>query len=111
MGLCHYHYDPVDYNKTLINHYDDHTSHTHILGSVFAVRKEVYKKFGLGSYYDSFGEDWEMMKAIDKDPYWYNGLPLEPLAHNYGMGFGKSTIALAPGITKKINKESLKVQK
>lgn len=110
LGLCHYHHDPVDYEKTLINYFDDHTVHTHILGSVFAVRKEVYEQFGIDSYSQAFAEDWELMKKIQADKYWYNGLPLQPLAHNYGMGFGKSTIALSPGVTKNIKTESLKVR-
>lgn len=110
LGFCHYHHDPVDCRKTLINERNDHTIHTHILGSVFAVRKEVYEQFGISSYSDAFAEDWELMKKIEANPYWYNALPIEPLAHNYGMGFGKSTIALGPGITKSINEESLKVK-
>lgn len=109
LGFCHYHYDPVDCNKTLIESYEDHTKHTHILGSAFAVRKKVYQEFGLDSYSEAFAEDWELMKKIDKHEIWYNALPLEPIAYNYGMGFGRSTIALEPGVTKSINKESLKV--
>jgi glycosyltransferase involved in cell wall biosynthesis len=110
LGLCHYHHDPVDCSKTLLESYEDHASHTHILGSAFAVRKEVYEEFGIGSYSEAFSEDWELMKKIEKNNRWYNGLPLEPLAENYGMGFGRSTIALKPGVTKSINKETFKVE-
>lgn len=94
LGLCYYEHDPVDMNKTIINSYDDHDEHTHILGSAFAVRKEVYEELGIDSYQDSFGEDWELMKKIEAHPYWYNGLPLRELANNYGMGYGNSTVAL-----------------
>jgi GT2 family glycosyltransferase len=97
LGLCHYHYDPVDMSKTILNHYDDHDEHTHILGSAFAVRREVYEEFGISSYSESFSEDWELMNKICDDPRWYNGLPLEELATNYGMGIGNSTIALDDG--------------
>jgi len=94
LGLCHYHHEPVDMNKTLICDYDDHTSHTHILGSGFAVRREVYEEFGIASYSESFSEDWELMKKIEVSAKWYNGLPLQELAENYGMGLGRSTVAL-----------------
>jgi len=94
LGLCHYRHDPVDMAKTIINEYDDYTEHTHILGSVFAVRREVYEEFGISSYSESFSEDWELMKKIEASDKWHNGLPLQELAHNYGMGLGKSTVAL-----------------
>ena len=94
LGLCHYHHDPVDIKKTWISSRNDHDEHTHILGSVFAIRREVYEQFGISSYSDSFGEDWELMKKIEADSKWYNALPIEELAHNYGMGLGKSTVAL-----------------
>jgi len=97
LGLCHYFLDPVDKNQTVINWYDDHEEHTHILGSCFAVRREVYEQFGIGSYSAAFAEDWELMKKIEADNYWYNGLPLEELASNYGMGLGRSTVALEDG--------------
>lgn len=94
LGLCHYFHDPVDMRKTLISEENDHDVHTHILGSVFAVRREVYEQFGIGSYSPAFAEDWELMKKIEADPKWYNALPVDPLAKNYGMGLGKSTVAL-----------------
>jgi len=97
LGLCHYHHEPVDMANTVLNHYDDHTEHTHILGSAFAVRREVYEEFGISSYSESFGEDWELMKKIEASPVWYNGLPLQELAENYGMGLGRSTVALDDG--------------
>lgn len=109
LGLCHYHHDPVDYNKTLIKSHQDHTEHTHILGSVFAVRRKVYEEFGIDSYSESFSEDWDLMKKIEKHDKWYNGLPITELAHNYGMGFDKSTIAIEVGKTKSIHKETLKI--
>ena len=94
LGLCHYEHEPVDMNKTVINWYDDHDEHTHILGSCFAVRREVYEEFGISSYSESFGEDWELMKKIEASNVWYNGLPHQQLAENYGMGLGRSTVAL-----------------
>jgi glycosyltransferase involved in cell wall biosynthesis len=107
LGLCHYKHDPVDMRKTVVNNYDDHDEHTHILGSAFAVRREVYEKFGLSSYSPAFSEDWELMNKIHDDNYYYNGLPIKPLAENFGMGLGKSTIALNDSsgniVTKKIH--------
>lgn len=113
LGLCHYSHEPVDMSKTVINHYDDHDEHTHILGSAFAVRREVYEEFGIDSYQESFGEDWELMKKIEASPVWYNGLPLQELASNYGMGLGRSTVALPDdngGVkTAKIHKQTYRI--
>jgi glycosyltransferase involved in cell wall biosynthesis len=115
LGLCHYYHDPVDMRKTLIDKLDDYDVHTHILGSCFAVRRETYEQFGISSYSESFAEDWELMNKIHEDGFWHNGLPLEQLASNYGMGIGTSTVALSDGEggvkTASIHKETYKVNK
>jgi glycosyltransferase involved in cell wall biosynthesis len=115
LGLCHYYYEPVDMRKTLIEKLDAYDVHTHILGSCFAVRREVYEHYGISSYSESFSEDWELMKKIEADPMWHCGLPIKQLASNYGMGLGTSTVALSDGQggikTAEIHKESFKVNK
>ena len=113
LGLCHYYHDPVDMRKTLINELDDYDVHTHILGSCFALKREVYEEFGISSYSESFAEDWELMKKIEASDKWHNGLPLKQLASNYGMGLGNSTVALPDGKggvkSAKIHKETYKI--
>jgi glycosyltransferase involved in cell wall biosynthesis len=115
LGLCHYYHQPVDMRETLIEQLDDYDVHTHILGSAFAVRREVYEEFGIGSYSPAFAEDWELMRQIDDDFYWHNGLPIKQLASNYGMGLGNSTVALPDGQggvkSADIHMESFKVNK
>lgn len=115
LGLCHYYYEPVDMRKTLIEKLDAYNIHTHILGSAFAIRREIYEEFGISSYSESFSEDWELMKKIEASDKWHNGLPINQLASNYGMGLGNSTVALSNGQggikTAEIHKESFKVNK
>jgi glycosyltransferase involved in cell wall biosynthesis len=108
LGLLHYHHDPVDSAKTLIDRNDGWTSHTHILGSAFAVRRECWEALGpFEEHSEAFAEDYMFQQAVTGSAEWSCGLPPEDLCVNVGMGYGPSTVNVEPGKTATIHREPL----
>lgn len=93
LGLLHYHHEPVDSTKTRITDHGYMEEHTHILGSAFAVPRDVWERRGpLAEHSDAFSEDWEFMNRITSLPYCCCALPKEDLCINRGFGVGPSTV-------------------
>jgi glycosyltransferase involved in cell wall biosynthesis len=92
LGLFHYHHDPVDTAKTLIARHDGWQEHSHICGSAFAARREIYEALGIGTHSAAFAEDWELMKLITDATPFVCALPDEDLVENQGFGIGPSTV-------------------
>jgi glycosyltransferase involved in cell wall biosynthesis len=93
LGLLHYYHDPVDTHKTVIERQDDYSTHTHILGSGFALRRETWeqlKPFEEGS--EAFSEDWDMQMRVTDSKEWACALPLDDLVKNEYMGYETSTV-------------------
>jgi cellulose synthase/poly-beta-1,6-N-acetylglucosamine synthase-like glycosyltransferase len=93
LGLTHYYADPVDTKKTVINRYDEWSSHTHILGSCFAVRRKCWEELGpFSEHSTAFAEDWEFQQAVTESKNWVCALPKESLVENPAMGYETSTV-------------------
>lgn len=105
LGLLHYYHEPVDSRKTVIERHDEWSSHTHILGSAFAVRRQCWEELGpFSEGSEAFAEDWEFQQKVTASDKWVCALPKESLCKNNGMGIGKSTIVLEGNIVKEIHK-------
>lgn len=107
LGLLHYMHHPVDTRVCLMRDYDYMQTHTHILGSAFALPDWIWDKYRtqFGHHSDAFAEDWEFMKYITDETIMCCALPPRDLCENYGMGIGPSTVVLAEGVVRKINHE------
>jgi glycosyltransferase involved in cell wall biosynthesis len=93
LGLLHYYHEPVDTRETVIDRYDDWSSHTHILGSAFAVRRECWEELGpFSEHSEAFAEDWEFQKKVTDSDKWVCALPKENLVANVGMGYETSVV-------------------
>lgn len=104
LGLLHYHHEPVDSSKTIIEHHGEWTEHTHILGSGFALTREAWQHFGPFSEHSAaFAEDWERMKEIERSGVLVNALPPGDLCVNRGFGIGPSTVVVAPDTVAEIH--------
>lgn len=104
LGLFHYHHDPCDSAKTLIEQHDGWSSRTHILGSAFAVRRECWEELGpFEEHSAAFAEDWVFQRKVTDSDAWVCGLPDEDLVANQGFGVGPSTVVVgtptAPTVT------------
>lgn len=105
LGLFKYWQEPVDWRKTLVAEHDGFQEHTHICGSAFVLRREVYEALGIGTHSEAFAEDWELMKLITDATPFVCALPDEDLVENVGFGIGPSTVVVGEGIVQKIQKE------
>lgn len=113
LGLLHYHHDPVASAKCKLAEWDldqyrgaSHNAcdwsrtipwqqHTHILGSGFAVPRDVYLEHGpLEEHSDAFSEDWVFMRKLTERGLACALLP-QDLCHNRGWGVGPSTVVTA----------------
>src|SRR5690606_20372135 len=106
LGLLHYYHEPVDSRKTIIEEFDDWSSHTHILGSAFAVRRETWEELApFKEHLESFSEDWDFQNRVTKSEKWVCALPKESLVENFGFGIGKSMVVCEDGSVRKIHTE------
>lgn len=95
LGLLHYYHDPVDSRKTVIDRHDEWSSHTHILGSAFAMRRACWEELGpFEEHSDAFAEDYDMQCRVTESNNWVCALPKESLVENLGMGLGKSVVVV-----------------
>lgn len=104
LGLLHYHHDPVASIKCKIDQHQGWQSHTHILGSAFAVRRPVWH--GLGPFQEhspAFAEDWDFQRRVTDSEGFVCGLPDRDLVTNRGMGIGPSTVVVGPGKVRDIH--------
>ena len=93
LGLLHYHAEPVDSKDTVIDRHDEWSSHTHILGSAFAVRRKCWEELGpFSEHSHAFAEDWEFQQAVTKSKNWVCALPKEDLVENPAMGYETSMV-------------------
>lgn len=98
LGLLHYHHDPVDSPKCKIAQHGGWQSHTHILGSAFAVTRECWRALGPFEEHDpAFGEDWTFQRKVTASEHFVCGLPDEDLVASDHMGIGPSTVVIAEG--------------
>lgn len=105
LGLLHYYHDPVDSRKTQLLNTNEFTTHTHILGSAFAMHRVIYNYYGpFSEYSEAFAEDWEMQKKITDSKNHFCALPKQDLVKNVGMGIGRSTVVTEDGSVAKIHK-------
>jgi glycosyltransferase involved in cell wall biosynthesis len=120
LGFFKYWHDPVNWQQTIIT--DTHllagdfrkdavgavrpmdqadlprgySFHTHICGSAFAIRRDIWEDFGpFQERWTSFGEDWQFQKDIHDHPSFFNALPDDDLVANQGFGVGPSTVVVA----------------
>lgn len=106
LGLLHYYHDPVDSRKTVINRYDEYSTHSHILGSAFAVRRECWEELGpFEEHSEAFAEDYSFQRTVATSSNWVCALPKEDLVKNHGMGVETSTVVESEGKIKSIHKE------
>lgn len=106
LGLLHYHHDPVASIKCKIAEHGSWQSHTHILGSGFAVPRDCWRKLGPFSEHSAaFAEDWQFQRKVTDSEDWVCGLPNEDLVENRGMGIGPSTVVIGPGQVRPIHTE------
>lgn len=115
LGLLHYWHEPVHSDKTLVAKHDGWTEHTHILGSAFALTRKAWEHYGpFEEHSTAFAEDWAMQDKIYRSKETFNadgslspdlavGLPPSDLVVNKGMGYGPSTVNVAPDIVASIN--------
>ncbi len=96
LGLMHYYHEPVHSHNTVFVRHLDWSEHTHILGSAFAVRREVWEYFRpFPEHSDGFGEDRWLQDEVHKSVGWAVALPKENLTAELDggtMGPGKSSI-------------------
>lgn len=105
LGLLHYYHDPVNSNKTMLTRAAEYTTHTHILGTAFALRRETWEELGpYEEYSEAFAEDWVMQQAVTKSDSWVCALPKEDLVISENMGLGKSVVVQGDGSVHKIHK-------
>jgi glycosyltransferase involved in cell wall biosynthesis len=98
LGLLHYYHEPVDSHKTVIDRYDEWSSHTHILGSGFAMRRSCWEELGpFEEHSSAFAEDYDMQCRVTDSNNWVCALPKESLVANLGMGIGNSVVVLDDG--------------
>lgn len=98
LGLLHYYHEPVDSHKTVITRHDEWSSHTHILGSGFAMRRDCWEELGpFEEHSEAFAEDYDMQCRVTDSDDWVCGLPKESLVENLGMGLGKSVVVVPDG--------------
>lgn len=108
LGLLHYQHDPVDSEKTVFERRPTCSLHSHILGSGFALRREVWEELGpFEEYSDAFAEDYMMQRAVTDSDKWACGLPKTNLVENHAMGIGHSVVVTEDGSVKKIKKSPL----
>jgi glycosyltransferase involved in cell wall biosynthesis len=106
-GLFAYHHDPVDIEKTRIlgrtpPEGSGHVYVTDYVGSVVAMRRETYEKFGpWPTHSAAFAEDIELKKRIVAGGYEL-ALPEEDLCVNVGFGVGPSTVVVAENTVREI---------
>jgi len=106
LALMSYEHEPVDYRKTVIARFDGWSSHSHILGSAFAMSREAWEHFGpFGEHSEAFAEDYEMQRLVSRSREWVCGLADEDLVSNQGFGIGPSTVVVAEGQVQPIKKE------
>lgn len=106
LGGFHYHHDPCNSTKTLIEQHDGWSSRTHILGSFMAVRRDCWQDHGpFDEHSEAFSEDWDFQNRVTRGPWWCCGLPDEDLVTNQGFGIGRSTVVLDPDRIQMIHKE------
>jgi glycosyltransferase involved in cell wall biosynthesis len=100
LGLLHYHHDPVDTRKMLLDRYFDWESHHQILGSGFAVPRLSWRQFGpFEERSAAFAEDNVFQLDVTETDGWACALPNEQrnLVENDSMGPGPSTIVSHDG--------------
>lgn len=92
LGLLHYWHEPVHSERTLLHQHAGWSAHTHILGSGFALKREVWEELGpFEEHSPAFAEDWDMQQRVAKSQ-WVCALPDGDLVENVGMGVGPSTV-------------------
>lgn len=97
LGLFHYHHEPVDSAKTLIErrHHLGYEVHTHICGSGFALTRDAWDVLGpFEEHSEAFAEDWSMQQAVTASDFVVCALPTEDLVNNQGFGVGPSTVVV-----------------
>jgi GT2 family glycosyltransferase len=100
LGLMHYHHDPVDSAKTLLEQHAGWSSRTHILGSAFAVRRWCWEELGpFEEHSEAFAEDWIFQREVTASHSWVCGLPDVDLVDNQGFGVGRSTVVVGAPAT------------
>lgn len=111
LALMHYLHEPVDSRKTVIGRHEGWSSHTHILGSAFAVTRRCWEELGpFDEHSEAFAEDWSFQQKVTASSGAHGGgnyvcaLPDDDLVTNQGFGVGPSTVVVAPDTVATIHK-------
>jgi glycosyltransferase involved in cell wall biosynthesis len=106
LGLFHYRHDPADSAKTILSDHGFWQAHSVIVGSGFAMSRDVWERLGpFEEHSPAFGEDWLMQVTVTRTPGLACALPPEDLVVNHGFGIGPSTTTLEPGKFAEIHTE------
>ena len=77
-----------------IDTFDGWESVTDFVGSVFALKRSTYEKYGIDTHSEAFAEDWTLKQQLQADGYLL-ALPTDDVIVNRGFGVGPSTVALS----------------